>query len=262
MNPGSAFSGSDTRPAGHIFLIPPDARPGDDPKTRPHFLVNRCDPREDPHGLGTLAHMSTKATEIVAYGSPGHRLASVQPASGDSVVVASRLLPQRLDVLVRSMYSAVGDVRSVRRSVLQAIGLGEGLAEPESGSVRGRLVRIVEPGLGFSFGFVLTSHRYSAQRRYQVVVPLLDRVVTGDDGPEELDVLAWDVLPERRAWFSGLHLAEPLLDTASLITLTEGWRESRNPYAWLRMQIEVTALTIDPVTLAAVEANIQERLER
>lgn len=264
LKPGSTFSGTEVRPAGHIFFIPAEERLGDDPKNRPHFLLNRCDPAADPYVLGTLAHMSTKATEIVEYGCAGHEIADAAYATGigrdGSFVIATRLLPRLAADLDRSRYSAVGEVRSVRRSVLQALAIGEGVMPPSSGSVRGRLVRVLDERAGFGFGLVLTAHKYSAWRRYQLVVPLIDRVVEGEDGAEEIELTRWDVAPERKSWFGNLPLVEPIIDTAGLLSLTEDWRKSRDPRTWLHRQIEVTDVMIDTATLAEVEARIAERL--
>ncbi|HEX6749167.1 MAG TPA: hypothetical protein VF092_17860 [Longimicrobium sp.] len=263
MRPGSIFSEMQTRPAGHIFFIPGVERPGDDLKNRPHFLVNRCDPTADPHVLGTLAHMSTKATELTVYGCAGYVLQDrSQPRDHASYVITSRLVPQLAGLLKTSQFSCTDHVRSVRGSVLQAVGIGEGIAEPGDGSVRGRLARVVDHEAGFRFGVVLTSHGYSRQRRFQVVVPVVDRLVATAGGIEELEVTEWDVLPERKPWFDSLPLSVPLLETAAVISLTEEWKKSRNPLTWLGKQIELTDVTIDPATLAAVDAKITERLRR
>jgi hypothetical protein len=264
MKPGTTFGGTEIRPAGHIFFIPGDERPGNDPKNRPHFLVNRCDPAADAYVLGTLAHMSTKATEIVEYGSPGHEIADTVHAKGigrdGSFVITTRLLPRLAAELDRSRYSAVDEVRSVRRSILQALAIGERASRPSSGSVRGRLVRVLDERVGFGFGFVLTAHEYSAQRRYQIVVPLIDRVVEGEDGLEEIELTRWDVAPERRSWSVDLPLVEPIIETAGLLSLSEDWRKSRDHRTWLHRQIEVTDIMIDAATLVEVEARIVERL--
>jgi hypothetical protein len=259
MRPGTHFLATQTRPAGHIFFIPGDERPGDDPKTRPHFLANRCDPSVDPYVLATLAHMTTKPTEIVSHGSAGHQLAD--PAKPDgSFVIATRLLPRSATNLTRSHLSATEHVRAVRTSVLQAVGIGEGLGPRGSASVRGRLVRILDPRAGFQHGFILTAHEYSRRRRFQVVVPVIDRVVETDDGMEELEITPWDVLPERRHWFEQVPSAEPLLETAALISLTEEWQGGRDSRTWLKKQIEVLEPTIDASTLSVVEARIGARL--
>ncbi|HEV7591443.1 MAG TPA: hypothetical protein VGO40_25235 [Longimicrobium sp.] len=183
MRPGSSFFGLAIRPAGHIFFIPAEERPGDDPKNRPHFLLNRCDPAADAHVLGTLAHMSTKPTEMVEYGCAGHEIAGtphVRKMGWDrNFVITTRLLPLLAQDLKESRYSAVDEVRNVRRSVMQALSIGGGIEPRGNGSVRGRIVRVLEDSADFDFGFVLTEHQYSAQRRYQIVVPIIDRVVAG-----------------------------------------------------------------------------------
>jgi hypothetical protein len=264
LRPGSTFRGSDPRPAGHIFFVPGEERPGNDPKNRPCFLINRCDPAADPYALGTLAYMSTKSTEIVQFGCAGHEIGRPRSAdeSGDegNFVITARLLPRAASALNRSRFSAVDEVHRVRKSVLQALAIGEGMGGERNGSVRGRLVRVLDDGVGASSGFILTAHDYSAQRRYQVVVPIIDRIFEDEDGFEKIELNRWDVVPERQPWFRGLALREPLIDTAGLVSLTEEWRKSRDPRTWLDRQIEVTGTMIDQATLAEVEAKITERL--
>ncbi|HEV7591444.1 MAG TPA: hypothetical protein VGO40_25240 [Longimicrobium sp.] len=82
----------------------------------------------------------------------------------------------------------------------------------------------------------------------------------GEDGVEEIELTRWDVVPDGQTWFDDLPLAEPMIETAGLLSLTEEWRKSRDPRTWLPKQIDVTAGMIDPTTLAAVEAKIIERL--
>ncbi|HKP75551.1 MAG TPA: hypothetical protein VJT67_08410 [Longimicrobiaceae bacterium] len=256
MRPGRTFSSADTRPAGHVFFIPPAARLDDDVKTRPHFLVNRCDPEADPRALGTLAHMSTRATEADVFGCAAYAL-----RGGSSHVIAARLLPWPARAMERSSYSATDEVRSVRAAVSHALGMDTGTAARTSGSVRGRLARIIEPKAEATFAVVLTAPDYGSRRRYQLLAPILDRVIASPDGVEELELLAWDVIPRRHAWTDRLPFAKPVLDTSALLTLTEEWRLSRDSRTWLRKQIEVTDAVIDPETLGEVEAKIRERLE-
>ena len=262
MRPGSSFSATETRPGGHIFFIPAAERPTDDTKNRPHYLVNRCDPARDPYVLATLAHMSTKGTEIHEYGCAGHEIVDPMQLKGNgrdgNFVVTARLLPRSASKLTRSHLSATDSVRSVRTSVLQALGVGEGVGPEGSGSVRGRLVRVMDGRAGFEHGFILTAHEYSSQRRFQAIVPVIDRV--SEDGLEELDLTPWDVLPERQPWFDQLPCTEPMLETAGLVSLTEEWKKSRDPRKWLKKQVQVTNVVIDAPTLAAVESKIGDRL--
>lgn len=264
MRPGTRFRRGAPRPAGHIFHIPAAERPTDDPKSRPHFLVNRCDPAADPLSVAALAHMTTKAAEHTEYGSPIHEIAAsgtlTRPDQAGSYVIAARLLPRSPERLVVSAWSAVDHVRSVRRAVLVALGLGEGLAAAGAASVRGRLVRVHDRRAEIRYGCIVTGHSYSASRRYQVIVPIIDRVVHGPDGPELLDPNRWSVVPARQAWWDALPFRSPMLDTAGLISLSEPWRRGRDPRRWLKRQIEVTDAAIDAATLAEVEARIMERL--
>ena len=266
MRPGTRFRSGATRPAGHIFYIPASERPTDDPKGRPHYLVNRCDPGADPFAVATLAHMSTKATEHTEYGSPVHEIETHgslnKPNQAGSYVIAARLLPRNPERLVVSAMSAVNAVRSVRQSVLLAVGLGEGIATAGRSSVRGRLVRVLDPGVDARYGCVLTGHAYSASRRYQVIVPIMDRIVAGIDGPEILEPTRWDVVPTREPWWDVLPLHSPMLDTAGLISLSEPWRQIRDRRKWLKPQIEILPVSIDDATLATVEARIVERLQQ
>lgn len=263
MKPGSTFRGTEIRPAGHIFYVPPEERPGNDPKDRPHFLVNRCDPTPDPWVVGTLAHMSTKSTEMTEYGCAGHAIPAlpyVKEAGRDgNFIISARLLPRLARDLSHSRFSATDEVRSVRRSVANALGIDEGLAPRGSGSVRGRLARILDNRADFDFGLVLTAHQYSAQRRFQIVVPIIDRVVDAGDGIEELEITPWDVLPDPQAWLTAVDLREPMIETVGLLSLTEEWRVGRDSRGWLGKQMEITSVSVDATTLAGVEAKILER---
>lgn len=266
MRPGARFAPGATRPAGHIFYLSPQERPTDDPKTRPHFLVNRCDLAADPSVMATMAHMTTRPTEDAAYGCPVHEIidpaAVRQPGQRSIYVLGARLLPFVPEWLSESAMSAVQEVRSVRRAVLEAIGLGEGVASPTSRSVRGRLVRIHDARVGPRHGCVLTAHAYSASRRYQIIVPVVDRVVGGPEGSRLLKPTRWDVVSARHPWWHALPLDEPMLDTAGLISLSELWRKSSDPRHWLKPQIEIVDAFIDEGTLAAVEEKIAERLHQ
>jgi hypothetical protein len=264
MKPGTRFGYGAVRPAGHIFYIPPSERPTDDRKNRPHFLVNRCDVASAPVAVATLAHMSTKPTEHTQYGSPVHEIvdptALTRPDQAGNYVIAARLLARDPHQLTRSARSAVGDVRSVRQAVLTALGVGKGLAATGARSVRGRLVRVRDPRAGSRYGCVLTDHAYSSTRRYQIIVPIIDRVVDGPEGPELLELMPWDVAPPRHPWWDALPFESPILDTAWLNSLSERWQRGRDSRWWLDPQIEVLGASIDDATLAAVETRIVERL--
>ncbi|HEY0017820.1 MAG TPA: hypothetical protein VGC13_16015 [Longimicrobium sp.] len=208
--------------------------------------------------------MSTKATEHVEYGSPVHEIPGpavlTKPDQDGSFVIASRLLPRDPDRLIVSAMSAVDEVRRVRRAVTLALGLGEGVAPPGTRSVRGRLVRIVDVRVGYAYGIVLTTHAYSAHRRFQIVAPIMDAAVEGREGPEVLEPLRWDVEPVRQPWLDAVPLKRPLVDTAALISLSEPWRQSRDRRRWLKRQIDVLDSSVDATTLVAIEERIVERL--
>jgi hypothetical protein len=262
MKPGIRFHPGAVRPAGHIFFIPAAERVTDDTKNRPHFLANRCDPAADPDGLATLAHMSTRNTECIQYGCSCHPISNSRLKRADqdgNFVVAARLVPELPENLKVSGMSAVDEVPSLRAAVMRAIASGDERTRPAPEGVRGRLVRVLDRKADFRYGVVVTEGKYSAQRRYQVVVPIIDRVVDGDDGPELLEPTRWDVVPAAQAWTRTLPLEQPMLDTAGTISLTERWQKG-NRRAWLRKQLEVLEGRVDAATLADVEARIVERL--
>lgn len=218
----------------------------------------------DPLSVATLAHMSTKQTEHTEYGSPIHEITDAsalsRPDQTGSFVIAASLLPRDPERLVVSANSAVNHVRSVRRAVLLAVGVGEGLATNGANSVRGRLVRVHDRRTGIRYGCVVTGHAYSASRRYQVIVPIIDRIVQLNGDSEILEPGRWSVVPAQHPWWNSLPFAAPMLDTAGLISLSERWQHGRDRRRWLDPQIEVLAASIDEDTLAAVEAKIAERL--
>ncbi|HEV3050962.1 MAG TPA: hypothetical protein VGX50_11655 [Longimicrobium sp.] len=227
--------------------------------------MNRCDPIADPAGMATLAHMTTKPEEHTAYGCPAHEITNTTlrlPDQQGSFVLGSRLLPVPPEWLVVSAMSASGETRSVRRVVLHAVGIGEGVAAAGTASVRGRLVRVRDQSVGIRYGCVVTGHAYSASRRYQVIVPIIDRVVDASDGLEIQEPVRWDVVPRRESWWDALPFRSPMMDTAGLISLSEPWKRSRDRRRWLKPQIKVLPTSIDSVTLAAVETAISERLSQ
>jgi len=267
MKPGTTFRPWDTRPAGHIFFIPPAERPDEDVKSRPHFLLHRSTPDPGRFALATLAHMTTKRTEGEQFGAPVHELRAdgvARPDQEGFFVNGARLLPRDPRRLSRSAFVAADEVRAVRETVGSAIGIGEGVAVGDSRSIRGRLVRVAPRTArkaGFEYAFVLTQHAYSAQRRWQVLVPVIDMVVDGDDGPEELIPSDGDVVPEAAPWWKALPFEQPMIETAALTTLSEEWRKSRHSDRWLKRQIAVvTRHSIDLATLERVEAAIISRL--
>jgi hypothetical protein len=260
MRPGARFRAGAPRPAGHIFYLSPAVRPTDERKTRPHFLVNRCDPVADPHGMALLAHMTSKPTEHTEYDCPIHEIVDTVslrlPDQQGSFVLGARLIPMVPDWLIVSSMSAVDEVRSVRRMVLQATGMGEGVAAAGSASVRGRLVRVLDARAEISYGCVVTGHAYSASRRYQVIIPIID----AHEGAEILEPTRWDVVPAPHPWWTALPFQRPMLDTAALISLSESWRRSGDRRGWLQPQIEVLDVSLDDATLSAVEGKLAERL--
>jgi len=260
------FEQGDDRPAGHVFSLPPAARYGNDPKRRPHILLHRCRPED----LGTLAHMTTKASEELGYGAPVHEIGECTrklryPGQKGCFVTPVRLPFQDASLLDRSDATYASSLPSVRQVTAKALGLRTGIAMPGERSLRGRLAllsRGVKEAFGFSHGVVVTQHDYSWQRRWQLVVPLLDvRELSAD--PDRFTPEPWDVVPEHAAWWSALPHAwlRPVLDTARLITFSERWTGCRDRDRWLKGQIErILPVSIDAATMMRIEDALATRL--
>ncbi|HEX6748639.1 MAG TPA: hypothetical protein VF092_15180 [Longimicrobium sp.] len=263
------FEQGDDRPAGHVFGLPPEARFGDDPKRRPHLLLHRCRPAE----LGTLAHMTTKLSEEIGYGAPAHEIAECSrklryPGQQGCFVTPVRLLFQDASLLDRSDACYASSLHSVCAVTAKALGLRSGLGAPGSPSVRGHLAvlsREVKEAFEFGHGVVLTQHEYSAQRRWQLLVPILDLrdlIPVGAD-PDSFTPEPWDVVPEPASWSTGLPRGwvRPVIDTARLITFSERWTRSRDRDRWLKGQIErILPASVDLVTLSRIEDALAARL--
>ncbi|HSU17868.1 hypothetical protein [Longimicrobium sp.] len=263
------FRDSDDRAAGHVFTLPPEQRFGDDPKRRPHFLLHRCSASE----FGTLAHMTTKSSEERAFGAPVHEIVECSRTlkylgQAGCFVSPVRLLFADASELARSDASYTSAVPAVRAVTAEALGMGTGAAAANAVSIRGRIValtREVADAFEFEHGVVVTQHRYSAQRRWQLVVPILD---VRDVMPENADTLqflpeTWDVVPERADWWDVLPggWQQPVIDTARLITFSERWASARDRSRWLKAQIaRVLPASVDSGTLSRIEAALGARL--
>ncbi|HEU0052280.1 MAG TPA: hypothetical protein VFQ39_03840 [Longimicrobium sp.] len=217
--------------------------------------------------------MTTQTTERDVFGAPFYQvrtpaLRPTRPGQPGSFVNGARLVYRDLRKLGapggRVFHS---DLLGGRDAVRDALGIGTGLPTPETpGSVRGRLARITpEVGrrAGFEFAVVLTAHSYSAQRRFQVVAPVVDlaELLYEDESVEDFDPEPGDILPGTHRWCSVFphDWATPLIDTIRLVTLSEAWTQSKRRERWLPGQLRVLGIGIDAETLAAVEGAIAER---
>lgn len=263
------FRQTDDRPAGHVFSLPPQARLGDDPKHRPHFLIQRC----SATALATLVHMTTKPSESVGYGAPAYEIAECSRRLkyagqlGCFVSPVRLLFAEALD-LTRSEASYTASVAAVRRVTSAALGIGTGLAGPGENSVRGNLAVLsqdVADRFGFDHSLVVTQHVYSRQRRWQLVVPMVDIRHLMPKGVETREFVPepWDVVPEHGEWWNVLppEWVQPVFDTARLTSFSERWEKGYDQSRWLKAQIgRILPLKIDPITLRRIEVALVERL--
>jgi hypothetical protein len=265
------FKPGQTRTAGHVFYVPKEARLAEDTKNRRHLLLHDASDEGTAAVLATLVHLTTKDTEHRAHHAPFYRLTAPalqrsDPKAQGSYVNAPRLVFRD----VRKLIDAVGeasndDMEGARRAVADALGITRQPPHPES--VRGRIAQVagtLQKDTGFAFGVVLTNPAYSAERRFQAMVPIIDLQVLlredeirGDFVPDDTDVL-----PGNRAWCARLPKSwtEPLIDTVRLVTLTEEWKQSRNKNAWLPKQITILDQSVDDETLHEIESRLAQRL--
>jgi len=131
---------------------------------------------------------------------------------------------------------------ALRVLLKSALGIGSGTGpRGGGGSIRGYIVRLsgrMVLEFGFEYGVVATSHQYSAARRLQVIVPVLDAAEFLDPGEAVTDFRGegTDVVPpEGEAWLRQLPAdwALPVFDTTLITVFSEGWKQSPRPDTWL-----------------------------
>lgn len=267
------LSRGETRPAGYTFWIPTAGWLNADKKAaRPYFLVERVEDSSQLEVMGTLALMSTKDTEGRQHGAYLHEITATRPrlrypdqrgsfVNTSWVLFRASVHLREYDVPVQS-----ASVPAVKAKLRDALGMGH-RAPPAAGSIRGRLVRLAESvasRFNFAYGIVLTADSYSAARRWQTIVPVVDTSAYLDPtASAEFQPLESDVMPAADlAWCR--HLPRewtPVIDTALLSTFSEAWTRSKEPEHWLRAQIEeVYPTPVDANTLLQIEAALFRRL--
>jgi hypothetical protein len=197
-----------------------------------------------------LAYASTKDTEA-RFGAVS---LSVDPAvsTGAGFSKPTRIYPARLVLaapgdFLRMTGRLVRELPRLYALLRVALGIGTGtgrLAPSNQLSWRGRVVRLgsrLRSEVGFTFAVVLTEHRYSANRRYQIVVPL--------ESPGILDPVDTDLVVIGRNWLRVLDMEATgaILAVAEVQSVfhrddIEGW----------------TGALIDSVTLDALEKALQD----
>jgi hypothetical protein len=178
MQNGPLRSSTSFKP-GHLFWMPAGSTWLNRDKPRPFALASPC----APHALGTLVYGSTQETEKMSGGA----CIQVQPASlglhrnglrsrtyfypGTLLPIEHEDLPAHSGFLGRSL----GELRA---ALVAALGIGRGTClgpHAPPGSCRGRIV-VLDPALAreirTAHAVVLTEPKYSAQRNYQIILPI------------------------------------------------------------------------------------------
>jgi hypothetical protein len=165
---------------GHIFWMRRGATWLNLDKPRPMVLATRC----TPGTLGTLVYGSTRETEARF----GATATTIRPApegvSRNGLTEATDFYP---GILVRDRYERLPShagfvgrsLDELKRGLRQALGIGQGCcsnAGAPPGSCRGRIV-LMEGSLARDmrtpYAVLVTEPRYSAARRYQLILPLI-----------------------------------------------------------------------------------------
>ncbi|HEX2201921.1 MAG TPA: hypothetical protein VHG91_01420 [Longimicrobium sp.] len=190
--------------SGEVWYLPPEARVGGDPKTRRHVLLTPCDEEDD---VGVFAYASRAGTEAAFGGAAFFFNRSARRAlhagfDAPTYVMPCRLVAAGSEDLIRKTGRIVDEMREIRRALHRALGIGTRTRRggPAAGSLRGCLVELAPPvadEIGTRAALLVTEPGYSLQRRYQLVLPLLD--------PDEYEPSPGDVLVEEKPWISAVE---------------------------------------------------------
>lgn len=256
------FDDRGDRPAGHVFTLPHDRVPSSDVKDRGYVLLNRC----APPAHGTLAFRSSKPTERDQFGAPAaslgkpavspqarsHRGRSAPESPGDSFLYPTRLVFWPAADLVRSSQTVTMHLRGIRRTTANALGIGTGTHASAGQGHRGKLLRLSDEGLSvfpFRWGVVLTDHRYSAEQRWQVVVPVFRSA--RKPMPSDVAVGESEGPPRSLPWISAINpdWKSAVLSCALVCSVSHLDRHVDR----------IDSATVDDATLAALEAELTFR---
>ena len=168
------------------------------------MLLNACEEHDD---VGVFAYASRVATEAVFGGasfflSPFVRRGLHAGFDAPTYVLPCRLVAAGTEHMIRKTGRIVQEMREIRRTLHRALGIGTGTRRDgmAAGSLRGCLVKLAPEAaadMGTHTALLITEPRYSLQRRFQLVVPLLD--------PDEYEQNAWDVVVERKPWLTAVE---------------------------------------------------------
>jgi hypothetical protein len=238
------------RRPGEVWFLSPQAHEGGDDKPRRHVLLTSCQEEES----GVLAYASTKPTEAIF----GAAFLAVEPAISPRAGFSrpTRIYPARLvlaasEDLLRMTGRLDLELPQLRSVLRHALGIGTGTVpsdgRSEQSSWRGKVVRLTsaaQGAIGYKFALVLTEHRYSSHRRYQLVVPVGNRA--------EMETLDDDLVATGQDWLRVLDMESTgaILAVAEVQSLfhrdeIEGW----------------TGAVIDDQTLNELEAALERLFE-
>lgn len=177
---------------GDVWYLPPELRPGGDPKQRRQVLLTHCEGEDD---VGTFAFATTRPTEMV-FGGAAFRF-DPRGRRGVGFDRITYITPCRLtssprtDWLVKSGRIG-GEMADVRTELRKALGIGRGTSAP---GFRGSLAELrpaIAEELGVRYGLIVSESGYSLQKRYQILVPLLDgEEFIPEEGEPFLTNLPW-----------------------------------------------------------------------
>jgi len=188
-------------------------------KARPYVLATECRSRM----FGTLLYGSTQETERAA----GSASIEVRPrpfgvnANGlqhRTIFYPGVLLAARYDDLPPHAGMLHQQVAEMKQTLFRALGIGTGtLHAPVAprGSRRGRIVLLGPEHALFlrtRHAVILTEHRYSAETRYQVIVPILrGDGLQGDRNVVRIEPQPWFRIFEERT--ERAFLAAPVIQS-------------------------------------------------
>jgi hypothetical protein len=193
---------------GEVYVLPPDDRPGGDPKFRRHVLLTqvaagtRC---------ATAAFASTSGLDA-GFGAAYHLLNPFKGTYRSTgfnepvFIYLSRLVPVDVADLTEPVGRLIDDMVPVRDCLPTALGFGTGTGVgtgAAAGSWRGHVLRFspeLELELETPFGVSLTDPGYGRSHRFHIVVPMYDAVASQADA---LDVII------NAPWASNLGFATP-----------------------------------------------------
>jgi hypothetical protein len=237
---------------GEVWFLPPEARPGGDPKGRRHVLLTACADADD---VGIMAYASTQPTEA-EYGAAhvllnpdatGYGRRGFIGFSRPTYVYPSRLIPALAEDFQRMAGRIIDEMPELRLALQHALGLGTGSSTgtgAAAGSWRGRVVSLtvdMEREIGFGQGIIVTEPTYSSMERYQLFVPI-DSLAQFDPRDGDVVISSHDLSLALNHPSHGVLIAAPEVQSVFHPTELSGW----------------TGATADEGTMRRIDAALAE----